>query len=412
MSRHARPGPARARFILAGAGLILGLAVVTVVALLPAATTAARSGAAPSSAVTPTRSTRPSRVSRPSSPPSSRPAAPAALTSWLLPPGPQPGHLAPGSQPSALPGPILIVDKFNNRLIVVDPQGRIRWQFPRPGDLAPGQTFLIPDDAFFTPDGREIVATQEDQQLVTVIDIATHRIVYRYGTPGVSGAQPNQLSNPDDAMMLPDGYLLSPDIKNCRLLLLSPSSHVPVRVIGTTTTNCYHAPPQRWGSPNGAFPMSGGNYLITEINGDWVNSLDLHTGAVAWSTHPPGVNYPSDTNQVGTSDRYLTVDYSSPGQAVIFDHNGNLIWRYRPGGNAGLDHPSLALPLPNGDVLITDDYNHRVLVVDPHTDQVLWQYGVRGVPGAGPGYLNNPDGLDLLPPFSLLGTHKSSMGRP
>ncbi len=55
--------------------------------------------------------------------------------SWLA-PAPGPGRLAPGSDPAALPADVLIADHHNNRLLIVDPQGRIRWQFPRPGDLA------------------------------------------------------------------------------------------------------------------------------------------------------------------------------------------------------------------------------------------------------------------------------------
>ncbi len=109
--------------------------------------------------------------------------------SWLPTPHGR-GHLAPHSDPGALPGDVLIADHRNNRLIIVDPQGRIRWQFPRPGDLARGQTFLVPDDAFFSPDGKYIIATQEDDQVISVINVAAHRIVYRYGTPGVPGPAP------------------------------------------------------------------------------------------------------------------------------------------------------------------------------------------------------------------------------
>jgi hypothetical protein len=43
------------------------------------------------------------------------------------------GHLAPHSHPSALPGDILIADDWNNRLLIVDPHGRVR----TPGDPAP-----------------------------------------------------------------------------------------------------------------------------------------------------------------------------------------------------------------------------------------------------------------------------------
>lgn len=332
-----------------------------------------------------------------------------AGTPWLIPVSTADhGHLRPGSDPSVLPSALLIVDKFNNRLIVVDPTGRVRWQFPRPGDLAPGQTFRIPDDAFFSPDGRYIIATQEDQSVVTLIDVARHRIVWRYGVPGHPGLTADHLSNPDDAMVMPDGNVITADIKNCRLLIVARRAHVPLHVIGTTTNACRHAPPTHWGSPNGVFPTFDGRYLVTEINGDWVNEIGLN-GHVFWSTHAPGVGYPSDTNQIAR-DRYLTVDYSSPGQVVIFNRSGRRLWHWTGRGADALDHPSLALPLPNGDIAVNDDYNHRVVVIDPRTDRIVWQYGVTGQPGSRAGYLNNPDGIDLVPPHSFLVTHASAMG--
>ncbi len=324
--------------------------------------------------------------------------------------GTGPAHLAPGSDPGVLPGPVLFADEGNNRLLIVDPQGRTVWTFPQPGDLPPGVEFKSPDDAFFTPDGTQIIATEEEFSVVTLIDIASRRIVWRYGTPGVPGAAANQLSNPDDALVLPDGHVLTVDIKNCRILLIAPGAHQPARVYGTTTQACRHAPPAYFGSPNGAFPMDNGHYLVTEINGDWVDEMDL-SGTVYASWHPPGVSYPSDTNEVRPGT-YLTVDYSSPGQIETFDGQGRLLWRYRPAGAASLDHPSLALPLPNGDVIATDDANSRVIVVNPTSGAVVWQYGVRGQPGDAPGLLNAVDGLDLAPPHSDLVAHATTMGLP
>jgi hypothetical protein len=101
------------------------------------------------------------------------------------------------------------------------------------------------------------------------------------------------------------------------------------------------------------------------------------------------------------------VDYSQPGQVVEFDSSGHRLWRF-----GGLNHPSLALPLPNGDILLNDDYNHRVIVIDPLTNRIVWQYGHKGVPGTAPGYLNDPDGVDLVPPYSMLITHAPTMGQP
>lgn len=306
-------------------------------------------------------------------------------------------HLSPGSDPSVLPGDVLIADRSNNRLLVVDPQGRIVWQFPRPGHAG----LPVPDDAFFSPDGRDIVATEEDVSAVTVIDVATRRIVYRYGAIGVPGSGPNRVSNPDDAMLLPDGSIVLADIKNCRLLLLRPPSHRPSQALGSAARGCYHNPPRAWGSPNGAFPLAGGGALVTEINGDWVDALSAN-GHVLWSTHPPGISYPSDSNEVRRG-LYVTVGWQSPGVLETFDRTGRLHWRYRPRkGAAPLDHPSLALPLPNGDFLLNDDFNDRVIVIDPHTNRVVWQYGHTGVPGHAPGYLSRPDGVDLVPPAALM----------
>ena len=323
---------------------------------------------------------------------------------WLAPAG-GPGLLAPGSDPPVLPADVLIADHHNNRLLIVDPQGRIRWEFPRPGDLAPGQTFLQPDDAFFSPDGRYIIVTQEDDYVISVISVATSKIVYRYGVPGVPGAGPNHLFNPDDAMLTPTGVIVSADIKNCRVVIITPPAHVLTRVIGQTTNACRHDPPYRFGSPNGAFPMTDGHYLITEINGDWADEMSLG-GAVSWSANPPGVLYPSDTNEVYPG-RYLTADYSDPGQIAEFTSTGRLLWRM-----GGFNQPSLALPLPNGDILLNDDFNHRICVVDPATHRIVWQYGHTGKPGSAPGYLNDPDGVDLVPPDSLLVTHAATMGEP
>ncbi len=306
--------------------------------------------------------------------------------------------LASGSNPVALPRAIAIADEGNNRIVVVDPQGRVRWVFPQKGDLMPGQVFRVPDDVFFSPDGRSIVATEEENQMISVIDVAKRRITFQYGRSGHESFKKGYLANPDDAIMLKDGRLLIADIKNCRLLVIEPKLRATAQL--GASGRCVHKPPKSFASPNGAFPMRDGRYLVTEIGGDWVDAMSL-AGKVSWSVHPPGVAYPSDTNEVSRGV-YLTVDFSTPGQIVEFNSAGKLLWRYRPTGAAALDHTSLAHSLPNGYVIATDDRNNRVIVVVPRTNKVVWQYGHKGKKGKGMGYLNNPDGLDLLPPDSLL----------
>ncbi len=319
------------------------------------------------------------------------------------------GFLRAGSDPRVLPGDVLIADKLNNRLLLVTPQGNIDWSFPRRGDLPPGQTFKVPDDAFFSYDGRRIVATEEDDYVISMIDVASHRITYRYGHPGVSGSGPGYVYNPDDAILLASGNIVAADIKNCRLIELRPPLQRPVRQIGTTG-GCVHQPPTDFSSPNGAFPTADGGTVVTEIGGVWADVFD-HTGRLTAAFNVPNFSYPSDTNEVRPGV-YLSVDYAQPGTIEEFDKTGHVLWRFSPSGPDALNHPSLALPLPNGDVLCNDDYNDRVIVVDPRTNRIVWQYGHTGLAGTAPGYLNNPDGVDLAEPYALTDRFLGSTGLP
>lgn len=347
------------------------------------------------------QSVAPSATTTPRPTPTTASSAPLTLTAS------GPNRLAPDSKPSALPGPILIADEANDRLLIIDPRGRAMWQFPRPGDLASGQSFKAPDDAFFTPNGRQIVTTQEDDNVILVIDVATHKIVYTYGKNGVPGSGPNRLHGPDGTVMLPNGDILTPDIKNCRIILIPSGGHAISRQLGRTGT-CVHRPPKTFGSPNGVFPMSNGHFLVTEADGSWVDEMDL-SGRVAWSAQLPGVTYVYESNEI-SPNRYLTVDHARPGQVLTFDRTGHVLWRYAPSGDGALDRPSLAIPLPNGDFMVCDKANHRVIVVDPRTDAIVWQYGHTQVAGSSPGYMNNPTGLDLYPPDSLLVRNGATTG--
>ena len=70
-----------------------------------------------------------------------------------------------------------------------------------------------------------------------------------------------------------------------------------------------------------------------------------------------------------------------------------------------LDHPSLAEQWPNGLIGINDDYRHRVILLDPATNTIAWQYGVTDHPGLGSNLLDTPDGFDLLLPDATTPGH-------
>jgi hypothetical protein len=293
-----------------------------------------------------------------------------------------------------LPGGLLIADSANNRLIEVNAAKHMVWEFPRPGDLLPGQAFVGPDDAFFTPDWKAIVTNQEGAQTLGRINYRTHRLTWQYGHLYVRGSAPGYLNEPDDAYQLPNGLVTVADIRNCRILFLSPKGAV-VRQYGVTGV-CLHDPPRTFASPNGDTPLPDGGMLVSEIGGNHVDRLSA-TGKLIFDLTIPWVSYASDA-QLLADGSVLLADYSEPGGIVRVSTGGKLLWRYAPAlASDLLNHPSLAIMLPNGLIAANDDWNHRVVLIDPVRQAVVWQYGVTGVPGSAPGYLDIPDGVDFHP---------------
>lgn len=89
---------------------------------------------------------------------------------------------------------------------------------------------------------------------------------------------------------------------------------------------------------------------------------------------------------------------TNPGKIVILNRAGHVSWSFGATSGADeLDKPSLAIRLPKGLIAPNDDYNHRVIVIDPANHRIVWQYGHTGIPGSAPAYLDNPDGIDLAP---------------
>ena len=307
-----------------------------------------------------------------------------------------------------LPADVLIADAANNRILLVTPDKHIVWQMPETGQPSP---LRDDDDVFFGPHWDEIITNEEDHHLISIIDFKTRRIVWSYGHPGVPGTAPGFLNTPDDAFLYDrDGGLITvADIKNQRILFIDRGTKRIVKQYGHTGVMRI-APPAYFSAPNGDFPAPDGGMLVTQINGNDAILLD-RDGRVVWTLRFPGtLSYPSDANFTPDGN-VICAFYTNPGAVVLMSPAGTLLWRYRVlSGEGRLNHPSLAVQLPNRMVLLNDDFNHRVIVIDPQTNKIVWQYGHTGVPGSAPGYLNVPDGVDVLPAGVTPGV-RGSIGR-
>jgi hypothetical protein len=146
--------------------------------------------------------------------------------------------------------------------------------------------------------------------------------------------------------------------------------------------------------PNGDTPLPDGGVLVTEIGG-WIDRF-TSTGKLVWSIKAP-TTYPSDA-QLLPDGNILVAGFSTPGRIDILGRRGRILWTYqKTSGPGALDQPSIAVELPNGMIAVTDDWNHRVVIINRATKRIVWQYGHDGSPGIAPAFLNKPDGLDLLP---------------
>src|SRR5437588_4163004 len=308
---------------------------------------------------------------------------------------PQPQTAAAYLAASKRPGPggyILIADRGNNRILTVNPERQVVFEYPNREDVRRGHALVFNDDTFVVPGGQGLIANEEDNHAIVEVSLVDRSLHVIFGHPGEAGSDRTHLHTPDDAYVLADGTVTVADAYNCRILFIRNGRIV--RQIGESGV-CRHEPPGHLDPVNGDTPLPDGAVLISEVNGDYVDEVGPE-GRLLMSVQAP-VEYPSDPQPL-PGGRILLADYTSPGHVLIIDRQGHILWRYGPTSGTGrLDHPSLAMALPNGNIAVNDDYRHRVVVIDPRTNQIVWQYGHTDVPGTGPNYLNTPDGMDFIP---------------
>ncbi len=203
--------------------------------------------------------------------------------------GAQPGTAAAyeaASKLPGLPGYLMIADRGNDRILVVDPQHRVVFRYPGPGDR--GRLFYD-DDTFVEPGGQSVISNEEDNHAIVQLGLGDRRLTVLFGHPGVPGSDATHVNTPDDAYMLPDGTFTVADASNCRILFIS--RHRVVRSYGHAGV-CRHDPPRYFGSVNGDTPVPGGGVLASEIEGNWIDEIGPD-GRLRWAVQAP-VSYPSD----------------------------------------------------------------------------------------------------------------------
>ena len=275
---------------------------------------------------------------------------------------------------------------------------------PRDGRRHPAAS-TSPTTPSSSTTGGAIISNQEDND--TIVEIAypvgAHHLPLR--TPADARICPGYLNTPDDAYLLGNGQMTVADPGNCRVVIIDPRTKRVVHQIGTPG-RCLHDPPPRSDRRTATRLSRTATCSISEINGSWIDEL-TPSGRRVWAVHLD-IGYPSDAQQLGP-DRYLVADYERPGGIVEFDRRGRIDYRYQPTSGPGkLDHPSLVELLPSGVFMATTTtttgWSRSTRRPRRSSGSTAWT----GSRARRPGLLNTPDGFDLLAPGGKTPTHPTT----
>jgi hypothetical protein len=302
---------------------------------------------------------------------------------------------AAGAAPSRFnhPGNILIADQFNNRVIEIDPQGNIVFQFGKgPNDLSPASIVGCNDaervGRFTLMAGTGIPPNTvpnctdpngcADNRVILVDRLG--RIRWQYGQFGVTGSGPNELSTPVQSTWLPNGDVLITDQANERVIEVNAAKKI-VWQYGTTGTSGNG--PNQLNNPNSAELLDNGHILIADENNNRAIEVKRNHGIVAVLTAGGTVSGVAFASRLPNGHTLLTDSNNS--RAVEVDPEDNVVWQYVTNTETGSNPnplPTRAIRLANGNTIISDQFNHRVIVVD-HAANLVASYGNLDMPGYG-----------------------------
>jgi hypothetical protein len=287
------------------------------------------------------------------------------------------------------PGNILIADQFNNRVIEVAPSGDIVWRFGAgPTDvtskspvgvndaLRVGENTLV--TASGAPPGSEPLCPSGCADNRVMLIDPHGRIIWQYGRFGVTGAGHDELNTPVQATWTPMHTVLITDQANQRVIEVSRDKKILWQY---GTTGVAGAGTDQLNSPDSAELLDNGDILIADQSNNRAIEVTRSHKVVAAYTAGGAVSAVAFASRLSNGDTLITD--SNDGRVVEVDPRDQIVWSYVTSGQSGSNAsplPSRALRLGNGETLISDQFNHRVLTVDP-AGQIVRQYGTLNIPG-------------------------------
>lgn len=280
------------------------------------------------------------------------------------------------------PGNLLIADQFNNRVIEIQPNGSIVWSFGRgPNDFS-AKSVIGCNDAqrvgeFTLMAGTGTPANVIPQAPGGVADNRVMlvdpfgRVVWQYGQFGQTGSDSNLLSTPVQNTFLPNFDVLITDQGNNRIIEVNFRKEIVWQYPGSNTNAS-----DQLNSPNSAELLENGHILIADENNSRAIEVTRGDVIVATFTATNSVNILAFASRLDNGHTLLTD--AGNARIVEVDANDHKVWEYFTDTNSlsiAAPLPTRAVRLRDGDTLISDQFNNRVIRVN-HAKQIVASYGL------------------------------------
>lgn len=301
---------------------------------------------------------------------------------------------------------LLITDKDNHRVIKVDPITHdVLWQYGQTGIYGSGINQLTtPSEAVNLISGNILIADSSNHRVIEVQPTGTSggTIVWQYGQTGVSGSGTNQLNFPLDVRMLNNGNILITDYNNLRTIEVQPTYPIGGNIVWQKYSPGRYRESERL--PDGSTLLTSDQYHeVIRITGSPSTTIWYYGQYGSPGSGTNQLNLPVDAIQlvngnilITDRDNHRVIEVQPTGTS-----GGTIVWQYGQTGVLGsgvnqLRFPQEAIRLANGNTMIVDLFNHRVIEVKtddyPHwtSSSIVWQQGQTGVPGSGWNQLEGP----------------------
>ena len=290
------------------------------------------------------------------------------------------------------PGNILIADQFNNRVIEVDKSGTIVWSwglgphdFSANSPLGVNDSERVGNDTLMAATG---IPPKVDSNCkkgcpdnrVLLVD-PNGNIMWQYGQFGVTGNGPNELNAPVQSTWTPKKTVFITDQGNQRVIEVDMKKNILWQY---GTTGVAGSGFDELNSPNSAELLANGNVLIADEGNNRVIEVERHSKniVVTWTAQGT-MNAPAFASLL-PNGQVLVADGGN-NRVITLDKGDNVKFQYvtntQQGSNAN-PAPSRAVKTMNGKIVISDQFNNRVIVIDMK-QKLLAQYGNLNAAGYG-----------------------------